>query len=425
MRKNMGSIVPSSWCAGCGSCAILCPSAAVSIKLDNNLGYYKASKNDNLCINCGLCQSICPFVKTDYSLLNLEIFGKIPDYFWLGNYNDCFIGNSTDPDIRYNSSSGGMITQLLIWALDENIIDGALVTRMSSENPLHSEPIIARNKADIIEAAGSKYCPVPSNLALKEILNSNDGERFAVVGLPCQILGIRKLEKRNSILKEKIIMHLGLFCSHTLSYNATLFLLGNLGIDKFSIKKIRYRGEGWPGKLQLVLSDGRNRILPLSDYYDICFGAFSPKCCTLCVDHTNILADISFGDAWLSEYRDDNIGKSIIIPRNEVGQNYLNKALLSNCIEINRIDPNQVTKSQKYFHRKRKEVAIRSKIYKLLQKDVPQHALIDVAISFEDMPIFIYREIAMNLCNHKHLWPLLKAHKTLFNLSRTIRGDLK
>jgi len=174
-----------------------------------------------------------------------------------------------------------------------------------------------------------------------------------------------------------------------------------------------------------VLSDGRNRILPLSDYYDICFGAFSPKCCTLCVDHTNILADISFGDAWLSEYRDDNIGKSIIIPRNEVGQNYLNKALLSNCIEINRIDPNQVTKSQKYFHRKRKEVAIRSKIYKLLQKDVPQHALIDVAISFEDMPIFIYREIAMNLCNHKHLWPLLKAHKTLFNLSRTIRGDLK
>ena len=125
----------------------------------------------------------------------------------IGNYLKCYLGHSTDYDIRFNSSSGGLITQLLIFALEEGIITGALVTRMKKDKPLEPEPFIARTKKEILDAMGSKYCPVPANIALKEILKSKEGEKFAVVGLACHIHGIRKAEQIYASLKKKIILH--------------------------------------------------------------------------------------------------------------------------------------------------------------------------------------------------------------------------
>src|SRR5690606_36009483 len=115
-----------------------------------------------------------------------------------------------DDNIRYNSSSGGLVTQILCFALEKGIINGALVTKMNKESPLQPQPFIARTKEEIIEASTSKYCPVPANMALKEILSS-DVEKVAVVGLPCHIMGIRKAEMKNNLLKNKIVLHMGIF----------------------------------------------------------------------------------------------------------------------------------------------------------------------------------------------------------------------
>ena len=39
-------------------------------------------------------------------------------------------------DIRFNASSGGAVTALLAFALEQGIIDGTVVTRMSKEKVL-------------------------------------------------------------------------------------------------------------------------------------------------------------------------------------------------------------------------------------------------------------------------------------------------
>jgi len=79
------------------------------------------------------------------------------------------------------------VTALFIFALEKGLIDGALVTGMKKDKPLEPEPFIARTREKIISARGSKYCSVPANIALKEILKAKEEERFAVVGLPCHI----------------------------------------------------------------------------------------------------------------------------------------------------------------------------------------------------------------------------------------------
>ena len=136
---------------------------------------------------------------------------------------------------------------------------------MKKDNPLEPEPFIARTKEEIIEASKSKYCPVPVNVAIKDILNTKEGERFAIVGLPCHINGIRKAERVSEKLREKIVLHLGIFCSHSLSFQGTKFFLRRLDIKEREVVRIDYRGGGWPGKIKIELTDGRVRLIPNQD----------------------------------------------------------------------------------------------------------------------------------------------------------------
>ncbi|MGB2728538.1 MAG: coenzyme F420 hydrogenase/dehydrogenase beta subunit N-terminal domain-containing protein [Halobacteriota archaeon] len=202
--ETIAQVVKDNLCTGCGTCVALCPEEAIKLTINEKKGIYVPELNEKKCNNCGICYEVCPGHEVDFKALNLEIFGKEPEDVLIGNPLNCYIGHTTDWGIRYNSASGGLVTQLLIFALEEGIIDGALVTRMKKDNPLEPEPFIARTREEIIEASKSKYCPVPANIALVEILESEEGEKFAVVGLPCHIHGIRKAEQINKSLKEKM-----------------------------------------------------------------------------------------------------------------------------------------------------------------------------------------------------------------------------
>ena len=181
-NNTIAQVVKDGLCTGCGICVALCPDDAIKLTINEKKGIYIPELNEEKCNNCGICYEVCPGHEVDFKQLNLEIFGKEPKDILIGNYLNCYVGHSTHYDIRYNSASGGLITQLLIFALEEGLIDGALVTRMKKDKPLEPEPFIVSTREGVIEASKSKYCPVPANIALKEILNSKEGQKFAVVG---------------------------------------------------------------------------------------------------------------------------------------------------------------------------------------------------------------------------------------------------
>jgi len=344
-NKTISQVIKSNLCTGCGTCVSLCPEEAIKLIINKKKGIYIPKLNEDRCNNCGICYKICPGHEVDFKQLNLKIFGKEPKDVLIGNYLDCYIGYATDYNIRYNSSSGGLVTQLLIFALKEGIIDGALVTRMKKDNPLEPEPFIARTKEEIIEASKSKYCPVPANIALKEILKSEEEERFAVVGLPCHIHGIRKAEIIDKKLKEKIVLHIGIFCSHTPNFLSTELFLSRLNIKKEDVIKLDYRGEGWPGSMKICLKNEDLLLLP--DYWGfIGIDFFIPRRCFMCSDGVCELADISFGDAWLPEVSDDKIGRSIIIVRGEIEKNLLHMMKLKKKMELNKVNVKKVVQSQ-------------------------------------------------------------------------------
>jgi len=211
------------------------------------------------------------------------------------------------------------------------------------------EPIIARSREEIIVASKSKYCPVSVNEGLKSVLRE-DG-RFAVVGLPCHIHGVRKAEKELGALGGKIALRIGLFCSHTVSSAGTDFLLRKLGVEKSEVARIDYRGMGWPGSLSIRLKDSSNLLFPYVGAWNSYWPAFSsffftPVRCLMCPDETNELADISCGDAWLPEVKGEKVGESVVMVRSRAGEEILNRAGSAGVIWLMPIYPAKVRFSQ-------------------------------------------------------------------------------
>jgi len=384
-KVTIEKIVDEGLCTGCGTCSGICPNSALYMVI-NSTGIYIPKLINDKCSKCGICFNSCPGKNFDFNNFNLRIFGKKPENILLGNFINCYLAHSTNHEIRYNSASGGLVTSLLIYALEKGIISSALVTRMKKDNPLEPEPFIARTKEEIIEASKSKYCPVPANIALDEVLKSKEAERFAVVGLPCHIQGIRKAEKINEKLRNKIVLHLGIFCSHTLSFTGTRLLLKKINIEKKGVEKISYRGEGWPGKIRIDLKNGNQRYISnQSPLWNIIFNSFfsTPTRCLLCNDLTAEFADISFGDPWLPEIvSKEEVGRSIIISRTKQSEELLNAANSDGYIELSQIESEKVIHSQRTFlHFKKINLKERIRLRRLFGKESPQISMCKTKIS--------------------------------------------
>jgi len=369
----LSGIIEHGLCLGCGTCAGVCPTEAINMRMSD--GLFLPQIDQEKCNGCQLCVRSCPGYSMDFRELRSKIFGEEPRSSAIGNYIQCYVGHSTNDPLRYNSTSGGLITQLLIFALEYNLIDGAIVTRMRSKNPLEPESFIARTADEIIEASKSKYCPVATNVCLKQILKEKG--RFAMVGLPCHIHGIRKAETLFKVLNKRVVLRLGLLCSHTVDFAGISFLVEKLHLQKSDINKIAYRGRGWPGGMSIETNNASKIELPLVGDWHAYWPLFSsffftPMRCTYCPDQAAELADISFGDAWLPELKNDKKGSSIIVSRTREGENLLSKALAAKAISIQRVSIDKVNQSQ-FVNLKFKKDDLPNRLYlaNLMGKQTP------------------------------------------------------
>lgn len=375
IANTIENVPKKNLCTGCGTCVGVCALDALNMRRTRD-SIYIPFVNPLKCTQCKVCVQVCPGYVHDSQKLNRHIFGKEPEDSFLGNYISCYIGHSQNERVRYESSSGGVATTLLLFALKRGIINGAIVTKMSNSNPLEPEVFIARTKDEIILASKSKYCPVPINSMLKNVLTN---DRLAIVGLPCHIHGLRKAELLTRELKDRIILRIGLFCGHTVNFSGTEFLLERMGINVEDVVELDYRGKGWPGGMTIKLKDGSERFLPLQIYWGHFFAPFffTPIRCTFCNDGTNELADISLGDAWLPELRKDDAGESIIVVRTPIGKEVFQKAVTSRKLKVNEIKSDKVIQSQKgMLNFKKKGVKARISLVKILGKGVPKFEIL-------------------------------------------------
>jgi len=401
-------------CTMCGTCAGACPKSAITMARDPRKGLYRPKINKEKCDNCGFCLEVCPGHEVDFKSLNLRIFGKQPETPFLGNWKGMYVVYAADEEMRYRGSSGGAVSALLTHAFAAGLLDGALVSRMSRLRPLEPEVFIAREKNDVLEAAGSKYCPVPTNAALSKLIGTE--KKYALVGLPCHIHGVRKLMTKRRKVEETITMTLGLMCSNTASFFATEYMLRRKGVDPARVSSFAFRKGGWLPKslLHVTTTDGKERVLydriPLSFKDQALHNAtyhqnFVPIRCLSCPDHTNEIADIAFGDPRGREFKKgDEAGKSLIIVRTKRGEGLFKDAVKKGRITIvKELDIRGFLENQNL----EKKTKVSSRISALKKLSMPVPSFNPHPAGTENDRLNLVDYVWSFYSHHRFLWPLL------------------
>ena len=237
-----------------------------------------------------------------------------------------------------------MVSALLIYALEERLVDGAIVTRMKAGNPPRAVSFIATTPEEIFSAIGSKYCPVPIAESLEKL---EDGKRYALVGLPCHVYGVRKLAEFSPKIRNAVRLYVGILCGGMPSYARTQYLLRTYNMEKENIERFEYREGGWPGRL-LIRSNQKEVSVKYPEYWKGVFGYFQPYRCTVCHDGFNEFSDISCGDAWHPDIigKDDE-GTSLVITRTIIGEQLVQEAFRKGYIQITPIESQDVIRAQR------------------------------------------------------------------------------
>jgi coenzyme F420 hydrogenase subunit beta len=373
LLSNIAEVSERELCTGCGTCAALCPKGAISMVVQN--GIIQAGVDANICSGCGICLRCCSGITVDLEGLSEQVFGKQPDDPDVGNYLECYVGFSNDEGMRNRSTSGGVVTHLIIYALDKGIIDGALVTKMDKENPKKSVAFVARTREEVISASRARYCPVTFDKAIA-LLRKERG-KFAIVGLPCQVHSIRMAEKLFPDLRNKIALHVGLFCSHMVSFDGTENILGRLDLGDKELVSLDYRAGKLPDYMFVTAKNGRTFKVRYSRGWKAYWNVFAPYFftplrCLMCPDALNEFSDISVGDAWIPEFRKANSGRSIVVVRTEPGRRLLSDMREKKLLSMLPVPVSKVKQSQDFtLNFKKTNIGGRVRFLTLMGKTPP------------------------------------------------------
>ncbi len=308
-------VVDRGLCTHCGTCAGLSNGSVIMAR--ESRGPLPVSRRDDAALLTELAYQVCPGLGVDYPDMFRWLFDSLPENWLIGVYRKLFLGHSSIPMIRRNGSSGGVITQTLLYLLKNDLIDGAVVLRHGEPETWLSTPIIAQSAAQIEAAAQSVYVPTPVNTILAEI-ESFDG-RLAYVGLPDQVAAIRRLQRLGHAGAKKIEYIIGPYVGTILYLEAIKsYLRSNGGKTLDDVAKLRYREGEWPGFLEIRLKNGET-LRENKFYYNYLIPFYLTASTLLSVDFTNELTDISVGDAWQPQLEDKGEGFSVILARTDRG----------------------------------------------------------------------------------------------------------
>ncbi len=329
-------------CLSCEICSAVCPTDAIEMEYCS--GQFLPKIDSVRCIDCGACLSLCPGKVPGSKRFSTDFEDEIT-----GEYLETYSVFTRDWDILQASTSGGVITQLLIKSVDEGDHDGAFVLEFDTFNEEPARLKLAKNKEDIRAASKSKYVPASVYNIIKT-LKKEPLSKYIIVGTPCQITGIKNYIRRYDI-DDKNLLFFGLFCDKTLNFNLLKYFGYQFAKKQEKLIKFDYRNKeknGWPGDVKLHFDSGREMILDKSERTKV-KKFFQLERCIYCLDKLAREADISFGDCYIEGK--NTPGRSNIIVRTEKGKDMWDS--YKDHFDRERVSMKSVIRSQSISHKKK------------------------------------------------------------------------
>ena len=269
---------------------------------------------------CTACTRACPRFRNWEPEADEHLFARYrEDDEPSGIYQDIMLTKASDKTVHELGQDGGLVSAILLWLLQEEYIDGALVSYLDGDKgDWKAKPGVATNKEEVLAAAGSRYTYSANTLAIDEALERGLKD-LALVGMSCQssvppVMWHRKIGKIGKPIK----FNIGLLCSKT--FDDAIF--EELFETKYGIKKQNITKMNIKGVFQLWTDDGKYHGIPLKECH-----AWTREGCNHCPDFAAEHADISTG----------GIGKendwTLTIVRTELGREVISRMIDAGVIE--------------------------------------------------------------------------------------------
>jgi coenzyme F420 hydrogenase subunit beta len=243
----------------------------------------------------------------------------------LGTYKEVVAARSTDKQIQKIAQDGGIVSALFCYALDEKLIDGAVVAG-PTEELWKPAPTVAMTAEEVLAAAGTKYTFSPNVWMLKKAARQYGLEKIGTVAIPCQLMGIRKMQSYPfgvRFLADKIALAVGIFCMENFPFaSLQTFISEKMGLDPNLVEKMDIgKGKFWAYTADDVYT------LPLKETH-----GYEQNGCKVCLDYVAELADVSTGSVGTPD------GWSTVFTRTDAGETIFKAAVDAGVIETKAMD---------------------------------------------------------------------------------------
>ena len=213
----------------------------------------------------------------------------------------------------------------MVYALESKLVDAAVVSTTSPEKPMYPVAKLVFSPEEVLECAGSRYTYASNLLALREA-HELGVNKLAVVGVPCQVSGLRYLQHSTPDIEvakwyeKHVVFSVGLFCSEVFTYNGLMKYFEEVGVDPSTVEKLNIKG-----KVFIKTKNGE-LVMPLQQ-----LRKYERPARLFCRDYSAELADISVGGLASEEW-------TITVIRTDAGNNIFQSAVKHGILEVNEID---------------------------------------------------------------------------------------
>ena len=353
--NTIADIVRWRLCVGCGVCAPVCPEKNIRLVDLVNEGIRPQIIDSSRCGSCRVCLDVCPSYEADYSAHQTRE-GVLPELLpAFGPVLEIWEGHASDPEIRFQGSSGGALTALALYCLEQEQMAGVLHIGQNPDDRVRNHTRLSRSRAELLSYVGSRYAPASACDRLDLIEQATSPCVF--IGQPSEATALRKAQKLKPALERNVGLVLSFFCAGSPSTKGTLELLKKLGVPADDLQAMRYRGLGWPG----MFSTSTKTVPKPKEHqtYQESWAflqAFRPYATHLQPDGSGEDADISCGDPWYKEPRKGEPGSSLVVVRTERGRKIIQGAMKAGYLSLTPAEPWKLVKSQENLTGKRRTI---------------------------------------------------------------------
>ena len=244
----------------------------------------------------------------------------------LGKYTDIMTVRTTDKALQKKAQDGGIVSTLLIHALETDVIEGALVA-MPTDEPWNPQPYVATTPEEIVAAAGTKYVLCPMNDVMKTAAREYSLDKIGFVGMHCLTYAARKMQlypigARH--LPKTLALLVGIFCTENFHYEGIKAIIEEL--HKVNLELVK-KMDVTKGKMIVTTMAGDEIGVPVKLTHN-----YVQPGCYVCPDLTARTADISTGSIG------SPVGWSTVMPRTKVGKDVFQSAVDAGLFETKPID---------------------------------------------------------------------------------------